>query len=221
VNGRARVWFLDYLYAVRHQLIAAFGRSRPESYLSGDRPPVLLLPGVYETWAFMRPLADRLHSAGHPVHVVPELGRNRWPIAETAAIAQLYVVGHGLSQVVIVGHSKGGLIGKHMMLVDDLDGRIDRLVAIATPFGGSAYARFFPNRAIRAFRPTELTLASLAENDSVNARVTSIFAEFDPHIPAGSALRGATNIQVAGGGHFRLLSIPGVQDAVLSAAAPT
>jgi hypothetical protein len=219
VTRRAWLWFLDYLYAVRHQLTAAIRRPPPNSYLSGDRAPVLLLPGVYETWAFLRPLADRLQSAGHPVHVVPQLGRNRWPIAEAAAIAQHYVVDRGLFGVVIVAHSKGGLIGKHMMLVDDLEGRIDRLVAIAAPFGGSAYARFFPNRTIRAFLPTELTLALLAENESVNARVTSIFAEFDPHIPAGSALKGATNIQVAGGGHFRLLSNPDVQNAVLSAAA--
>jgi pimeloyl-ACP methyl ester carboxylesterase len=215
-----RVWFwiLDYLYAVRHQVIAVVRRTKPERFLSGDKAPVLLLPGVYETWAFLRPIAKLLHNAGHPVHVVPQLGRNRLPVSEAAAIAQKFIVDRELQGVVIVAHSKGGLIGKHMMLVDDTDGRIAHLVAIATPFGGSDYARFFPNRSIRAFLPTEKTLVMLGESESVNARVTSIFAEFDPHIPAGSALVGATNILVTRGGHFRVLSDPDVLDAVLAAA---
>jgi triacylglycerol lipase len=79
-------------------------------------------------------------------------------------------------------------------------------VAVATPFAGSVYARYFLNRSIRAFLPTEPTLALLSANAEANSRITSVFGVFDPHIPAGSRLEGAMNVQLPVYGHFRLLS---------------
>ena len=40
---------------------------------------------------------------------------------------------------------------------------------------------------------------------SVNGRIVSVFGHFDPHIPDGSALDGATNVLVPASGHFRVL----------------
>ena len=70
--------------------------------------------------------------------------------------------------VVLVAHSKGGLIGKHMMLVNDTAGRIDRLVAITTPFGGSRYPYWMLDPTLRAFRPTDRTMSMLAASAGVN-----------------------------------------------------
>jgi len=195
----------DYATALR-MLRASLRRGEGSSYRSGDLAPVLLLPGVYEPWTFLRPLAERIHAAGHPVHVVTELGRNVRDIPESAGIAQRYLDANELRRVVLVAHSKGGLIGKHMMLINDTDGRIDRLVAIATPFGGSRYARYMVDPQLRAFRPTERTLAMLTANAMANARITSIYGEVDTHIPEGCALPGATNIELPVTGHFRVLS---------------
>ena len=212
--ARGWFWFLDYVYVSWWQLRHVFSRGLPEGFELGDQAPVLLLPGVYETWQFLRPVADRLHAAGHQIHVVRELGYNRATVIDSAGVAQAYLDAHDLRGVILVAHSKGGLIGKHMMLVDDTGGRIDRLVAVATPFGGSVYARYFLNRAIRAFAPNEPTLVMLAANAVANARITSIYGEFDPHIPAGSRLEGATNVQIPIMGHFRLLGDSRVQQAV-------
>jgi pimeloyl-ACP methyl ester carboxylesterase len=212
--SRGWFWFLDYVYVSWWQLRHVFSRRLPADYELGEKAPVLLLPGVYETWQFLRPIADRLSAAGHPIHVLRELGYNRATVPRSAALAQAYLDAKDLRGVILVAHSKGGLIGKHMMLMDDTGARIDRLVAIATPFGGSVYARYFVNRAIRAFAPNEPTLVMLAANALVNARITSIFGEFDPHIPAGSHLEGATNVQIPITGHFRLLGDSRVQQAV-------
>ncbi|MGV8884868.1 MAG: esterase/lipase family protein [Microbacteriaceae bacterium] len=215
---RAAFWWLDYVYVTWWQVRHLFGRFDEDRMHRGALPPVLLLPGVYETWQFLRPIAQRLHHRGHPIHIVAALGYNRASIPDAAALAHSYLDLHDLRGVRIVAHSKGGLIGKHMMLFDDAAHRIDSMVAVATPFSGSAYARYFPNRTIRAFLPTEPTLALLAESAAVNGRVTSIFGEFDPHIPAGSHLDGATNVLLPVVGHFRLLSdrrvIAAVENAV-------
>jgi pimeloyl-ACP methyl ester carboxylesterase len=218
VNWRWLV--LDFAYAGRVRTTAFFRRHNPFGESSGDKQPVVVIPGVYETWQFMKPVASRLAALGHPVHVITELRFNIAPIPDAAATVQRYLDEHDLQSVVLVAHSKGGLIAKHMMLVDDVAGRIDRLVAIATPFNGSSYARYMPNKPLRAFIPTEATLAMLAGRSDANTRITSVFPIFDGHIPEGSRLEGARNVEVPVHGHFRMLaddrSLRAVVDAVES-----
>ena len=80
---RALWWAADYLYAARRQLTVVslpwtFGRPRPApaawSHGSTGLPEVVLLPGVYEHWTFLRPLGDALSAAGHRIVVVHGLG---------------------------------------------------------------------------------------------------------------------------------------------------
>jgi pimeloyl-ACP methyl ester carboxylesterase len=116
----------DYPNAVRVR--AGSLRTRvPSRWAAGSARPVVLLPGVYETWHFLRVLGDALNAAGHPVHAVPALG------------------------------------------------------------------------------------------DHPNQRVTSIYPRFDPNIPEGSRLEGATNVEIPVVGHFRILDEPATIAAVLSA----
>jgi pimeloyl-ACP methyl ester carboxylesterase len=203
---KAVAWLLDYLFVSWWQLRSLVARHVPERYAEGARAPVVLLPGVYETWLFLRPVADRLSRDGHPVHVVRALGHNRSTVPDAASAVLRLLRECDLRGVVLVAHSKGGLVGTHLLVVDDTEGRVDRLVAVNTPFAGSVYARYVPVRAIRAFSPAEPTLAMLAARSEVNVRITSIFSEFDPHIPGGSALEGATNIRLPLLGHFRPLA---------------
>jgi hypothetical protein len=48
----------------------------------------------------------------------------------------------------------------------------------------------------------------LSREERVNERITSLYGLFDPHIPEGSVLPGARNIQLDTGGHFRILGHP-------------
>ncbi|PPF78803.1 alpha/beta hydrolase, partial [Subtercola sp. Z020] len=212
-------WALDYLYAAHWQLRAALSRARPAQYLGGDGRPVLVIPGIFETWQFLRPTIEAVHAAGHPVHVVTLLQNNRRPLDEAARTVSDYLAEHDLADVVIVAHSKGGLIGKTLMLSPSSAARIAEMVAVASPFGGSRYARYLPLRSLRAFSATDARLSALNLDVSVNARITSVFGQFDPHIPEGSALPGATNIRLPTGGHFRVLAHPRTVATVLTRAA--
>lgn len=214
---RGWYWGADYRWITR-----AFGhgfirRDVPHGYGHGWLNPVLLIPGVMEEWTVMRPVADRLNSAGHPVHVLPDLKRNMITVTEGAVLASAYLAAQDLRDVAIVAHSKGGLIGKQVLL-DDAERRVRRLVAIATPFSGSVLARLVPSRTVRAMSPDDATIVALGDRAEVNHLITSICPAFDPHIPTGSHLEGATNIPVAAMGHFRVLSDPEVLAAVLDAA---
>ncbi|WP_345761247.1 esterase/lipase family protein [Diaminobutyricibacter sp. McL0608] len=212
-------WAEDYAYAAGWQARAAFDRTDPAVFEDGSGRPVLMIPGVYEPWQFLRPLIDALHGAGHPVYVVPELGTNLKVLSEAATTVEGVLEERDLSDVVIVAHSKGGLIGKLVMVGEGSLPRVVRMVAISTPFAGSRYAQFMPIRALRDFSPTDPAGMSLRADESVNSRIVSVFGPFDPHIPEGSTLAGATNRVVAKGGHFRGLSDPEVQAIVLEEAA--
>jgi triacylglycerol lipase len=213
-------WAQDYAYVSFWQIAGLLlpGGARHFTEPPDRRDPtVVLVPGVYESWRFMRPLAAALYRHGHPVHVVQKLGYNVGTIPEMARMVAAHLAEADLTDVVVVAHSKGGLIGKYAMLHHDPESRIRGVVAISTPFAGSPYARWIPIAAVRAFVPTDVTLAALTADLVTNSRITSIYNSFDPHIPGGSHLEGAVNIRLRTPGHFRILSDPELVPTVLAA----
>ena len=210
--ARALAWAADYAYVVRWQVQGFLRRQDPAAYLSPPatgprRLPVILIPGVYESWQFLRPLAVHLSTRGHPVHTVAPLGYNRGRIEDMARLVEAYLRARDVDAAAIVAHSKGGLVGKQVMLGPE-GHRVRRMVAVNTPFSGSVYARFFLSPAIRAFSPRNPYLRRLQSSLEVNERITSVYATFDPHIPGGSRLDGARNIVLESSGHFRPIGDP-------------
>lgn len=91
------------------------------------------------------------------------------------------------------------------------------MVAVSTPFGGSRYAAYLPLKSLRSFSPRDATTLLLSGRLEANARITSVYGLFDPHIPEGSRLEGATNVRIETGGHFRILGDQGTLKAVVKA----
>ncbi|HET7723752.1 MAG TPA: hypothetical protein VFK68_03870 [Propionibacteriaceae bacterium] len=209
----------DYAYALR---LLARGRTYASAAASlrgprEEKPSVVLVPGVHEHWTFMRPLADLLHTNGYDVHAVETLRYNTGSIDEMAELVGAHLVAEEVDRCVLVAHSKGGLIGKRLLLDHPPDVSILGLVAINTPFSGSSLARLVPLSTLRIFRPDSRELAELAAATDVNRSIVSIFGSFDPHIPGGSSLEGARNVQLETRGHFLPLGDPLVHAAVLEA----
>ncbi len=204
------IWAIDYVDAAAlHARAIAGGWRVPEHYRRGapGKPTIVLIPGVYERWNFLKPLADQLWSDGYPISIVHGLGYNRRPIIDTSnrLAAALSRVSANPAGRIVVAHSKGGLVGKHLMLSHREDLGVRGLVAICTPFAGSRYAKYVLGQTLRAFSPTNDTIVLLGRDSSVNSQIVSIFGPFDPHVPDGSVLVGATNVQVPVSGHFRIL----------------
>jgi len=203
-------WVRDYAYAVAWQVRALCSRTDPESFRSGTRRPIVVVPGVYETWRFLEPLIAHAHAGGHPVHVIDPLRYNDRPVPEAAERVAEYLVQHDLHDVVLLAHSKGGLVGKHLMVLGDDTWRVASMLAVATPFAGSSYARILLLPSLRIFSPNDVTILALGREARVNAHIVSVFGAFDPHIPGGSRLEGAKNVRLDTGGHFRILAHPRV-----------
>lgn len=207
---RIGVVVLDYAYVLRHQLRATFDRSSPDALVAGEGPgsPVVLLPGIFETWRFLRPLAEHIHSLGHPVHVVTALERNELSLAVGAELVTRHLEEHDLTDVTIVAHSKGGLIAKLLMSTPRTAGRIRRAITVGTPYAGSRLAAFVPIPSVRSLLPSAPDLLRLGLDRGANERIVSVWGWFDPHVPGGSRLEGARNIELDVGGHFRILARP-------------
>ena len=203
-------WARDYAYALVWQLRAFVSRTDPHEFLSGDRSPIVVLPGVYETWRFLEPLIRRLHDDGHPVHVIDPLGRNDRSVPVAARLVADYLEANGLGDVVLLAHSKGGLVGKFVMSLGGGGARILGMLAVAAPFAGSRYARLMLLPSLRIFTPDDPTILALSREATVNPRIVSVYGRFDPHIPGGSRLEGAKNVELDTGGHFRILAHPRV-----------
>lgn len=237
--ARRAAWVAaDYAYAAWRQAAIlsppwTFGRRRrvPRAWRSGSDalPELILIPGVYEHWTFIRPLGDALAAEGYRVRVVHGLGINRRPVPATARYLGVRLTAEPAPPAgrVLVAHSKGGLIGKHLLIdsgaATESEGTdaaerplgLLGLVTVCTPFHGVRLARLFADPSIRAFLPHDETIVSLGRETSVNARIVSVFGPFDPHIPEGSALDGATNVLVPTAGHFRVLEADSTHQAVI------
>lgn len=134
---RVAVVIRDWSHVAWRMPLAVVDRTPLDAFRQGHLAPVVLLPGIWEPWRFLVPLARALNEMGHPVHPVPGLGWNGRSLKESAAIVSDALAGQVPSPAVLVAHSKGGLIGKRVMLDEVRPGeRAVGLVAVGSPFGG-------------------------------------------------------------------------------------
>ncbi|MDO5724378.1 MAG: alpha/beta fold hydrolase [Flaviflexus sp.] len=190
----------------------------PVSPVPIDLPRIVFLPGIYEANEYVRPLAQAFQAAGYPVSSGYLGKRTRAPVAELATelLARLDKVG----PVILLGHSKGGLIGRAALARSE---QILGLITVATPWRGSILARPFPRfTALGRLAPGGADSArtwSMEREMGIRRRIFSIRPASDPHIPAATDLDGAHNIVVPASGHFRPLAHPATIRAALDAAA--
>lgn len=203
-------WAIDYIYLIKGQWLSYSYKNSPAHYLgqvSENKPPIILIPGLGEKWQFMKKIGDALSKDGHPVYIVPALGRNLKDIPQSAQIVYQLIEQEKLKKVILVAHSKGGLIGKYLMTNLDKNQQIEKLIAIATPWSGSHLAKILPGKNHHELKPDNPLIKDLAGQSSVNKKIISIYPEFDNHVwhKNGSYLDGAKNVQLKIKGHHKIL----------------
>ena len=241
---KARSWAIDYIYLARGNALMTIHKNQPKHYLGyvvAGKAPIILIPGITTKWSFMKQLGDRISLAGHPVYIVPKLQYNIFDIPmsaqkvwdvvrditlqekRTASDArgasnkiQAFIETYGITGAVLVAHSKGGLVGKYLLIHHNHDRRVKGLVAIATPFSGSRIAHLIPHHSFKELRVDSEIIRELNGHSAVNGQIVSIMPEFDNHVLEGSYLDGALdNIVVPIHGHHKILFDGNVQGMVL------
>ena len=127
----------------------------------------------------------------------------------------------GHDRVHVVGHSLGGLVARHLVQRQGGDRRVDSLVTLGTPHGGSILAHVLPTPLVRQLRPGSPVLRELAEPaPDCRTRITAVYSDLDQMVLPTRSGRcdhpdlGARNVLFRGVGHMSLPMHRGVLDEV-------
>ena len=117
----------------------------------------------------------------------------------------------GHERVHVVAHSLGGLVARYLVQRLGGDARVDSLVTLGTPHGGSRWAHVLPTPLVRQLRPGSPLLQELAAPaPGCRTRVTAVYSDLDQMVVPAASGRcdhpdlGVRNVLVRGVGHMSL-----------------
>jgi hypothetical protein len=193
--------------------------------------PVLLVHGFGGTKSSWTLVTQALRARGVSVDVMTyaPLGNSVEQLAEKLIVqVEKTLARTGAKKVHLVGHSLGGVIIAQAALDRRLNGRVDTVITLGSPFGGSPWAGALPVveivRALRAGSPLLRRLASMPLPDGV--RWLSVAADLDVIVPGLRSVPFHPQVEaitVNGVGHLGMLlsrRVIGCITAALCAAKP-
>ena len=193
-------------------------RARPRTRIhrGGTTPPVLLLHGYGCNggyWAYLTPRLDAAGISHATLDLEPLTGDIDGFAAAIEAGATRLRREAGAQQVIIVGHSMGGLAARAWLRRHG-SAQAARVITLGTPHHGTCLAAFgiginaMQMRRAGLDGPACTWLCDLAahEDAATRARITSIYTHHDNIVApqTSSHLAGARNIELGGVGHVAL-----------------
>ena len=175
--------------------------------------PVLLVHGFAGTKSSWVLVANALKARGAPVEAMsyPPVGTSVQQLAEQlVAEVERILATTGADKVHLVGHSLGGVVIAQAIADSRLTGRVDTVITLGSPFGGSPWAGVLPFveivRQLRAGSPILSRLAAAPLPDGI--RWLSLTAALDIIVPGVRAVPShaeAETITFEGVGHLGML----------------
>lgn len=149
-------------------------RTLPEEWQEGDRT-VVIIPGFNGHWSAYKRLGDYLNRNGYKIHIDPKYNSYQ-NIEKIATHTYEYILKEDLKDIVVIGHSKGGIVARYLKLIDERN-LISQVFTIASPHYGSVWAHI-SILSLFQIRPGSEFLSEL--NDEPEAKkVVNIFAKYD------------------------------------------
>ena len=128
--------------------------------------PVLLVHGLAGTKSSWTLVAETLSARGLTVDAIayPPVGTSVERLADqVVAEVQTILYRTGADKVHLVGHSLGGVVIAQAIADGRLDGMVDTVITLGSPFGGSPWAGLLPFvEIVRTLRPGSPLLQRLA-----------------------------------------------------------
>jgi triacylglycerol lipase len=175
--------------------------------------PVLLVHGFAGTKSSWALVANALKARGVPVEAMsyPPVRTSVQQLAEQlVAEVERILAATGTDKLHLVGHSLGGVVIAQAIADSRLTGRVDTVITLGSPFGGSPWAGVLPFveivRELRAGSPILSRLAAAPLPDGI--RWLSLTAALDIIVPGVRAVPShaqAETITFEGVGHLGML----------------
>ena len=178
------------------------------------RIPVVMIHGYFSNRGYFGPLVRALEA-----HGVAPLFTPNFPSAFTsiehyvetlARYLEDLAAATGAPQVVIVGHSMGGLAARAYVCTHGA-GRVKKLVTIASPHNGTVHARFGTGVNAKQMERESAFLRELCDREGEAGPACAVTSIYTPHdnlvAPQDtSRLPWARNIAIPGRGHVDILA---------------
>jgi hypothetical protein len=194
----------DYLWVIWFKLESLW-TTPPASWQSGSKGDVVIIPGFFGSWNFLRQVGDHFNHLGFRIWTIPQLGLNLSSLENSVQIVKNFLVTHHITQPIFISHSKGGLIAKSLLYDDSIQTKY--CISFSTPYQGTYLGYFYFGHA-NEFIPNSTALNKLASHSTRNSRIWALYSRLDNFVLPNKylALPGAHNIQLDIVGHTRILT---------------
>jgi triacylglycerol lipase len=193
-----------------------------------DTPPVLLIHGWGCNSGYWHSMSKALTQAGiahRALDLEPVLGDIDGYVPAIDAAVEALCRDSGWAEIVIVGHSMGGLVARAYMRKHGC-ARVARAITLGSPHHGTVLANLGKGANSRQMHwhegnPSDwLVRLNREEPAAVRARIVSLYSHHDNIIApqTSSHLDGAINIEYRGIGHVALALHPLIQARVIAEA---
>ena len=188
---------------------------------NSKKPPILFLHGFFCNRGLWIDFTDELIDQGHwceGVSMEPAFGSiNEYPKAIDQAIDKL-LAKSGAKQVVLVGHSMGGLAARSY-LREFGSSKIAKVITLGTPHQGTWLARLGHGANTQQMAISSQWLAELAEHEAqanTGHLLTTVSTWYDNIVfpQGGQTIPGAKHISVTGMGHISMVFSQEIKDLV-------
>ena len=167
------------------------GRTSPD-VIKKNRP-LLFVHGYFHNRSAFFPLRWYLRRRGlghlYDINLRPRLGRIEDYAPQLSLRISEILKETGEDKIDLIGHSMGGLVCRYY--IQELGGRVDKLITLATPHQGTEVARLGPGENARQMVPGSPLLKRLNQDEGwmEGVKVVSLWSSFDAMIiPARSAI---------------------------------
>jgi len=215
---RVRLFWNEYWSLAQAPKMIVYGLLMPDPPKVCADLPVLLLHGIGCNAAVWTSMRRYLEGQGlGPIYALsygpPFDSIETFAPQVAAKIAQIEA-DTGARQVVIVGHSMGGLVARSYLRHYG-GAHVKRLITLGTPYAGSKHAWLMSGTSLAEMRPGSAYLAALAcpSDKEAGVPIVSLWSWHDSMVTpqTSSRLDEKTDIVLSGVAHNALLGDPDVQ----------
>lgn len=193
----------EYLLIFRFRYLPSRYSFKPSSKPEFSRVAIFLI-GFNENNKFLEKLEELFRINNYIVH---------YPKYDTHSKVEIcfesvrnFIIENDCKDVIILGHSKGGLIARYCLLDDHTKDHVSKVITIATPHKGTIFGK------LRLFSLSEVSskskLLEFLDNDSnLRSKLFNFYPRVDNHVIPNRnlSLENATNNEINIVGHTRIL----------------
>lgn len=189
----------EYYLIFKNKIVGLYTKI-PRQYSHGNKGDVIVLVGLNETWNFLKTVSEYINKKGYKIHF-PQFS-TRSSLHHCTQDVLNYIVKHNLSDVILVTHSKGGLIARS--IIKDQPENIKYAIEISSPNKGTIFG-YLNIISLSELKPNCKKLQVLEDIDT--KKIINIYPKLDNHVIPNSSLylEGAKNIKLDIVGHTRIL----------------